>query len=49
MARLEQSKESKLNNVKHVKGQDFVNSTDHKIIEAEIESAKSQYLLNAIS
>jgi hypothetical protein len=49
MGRLEQSKDSKLNNVRHVKGQDFENSGVNLSILAEVESAKSQYLLNAIS
>lgn len=41
IGRLEQSKESKLNNVRHVKGQDFENSGTNLSILAEVESAKS--------
>ena len=49
MDRLVQSKDSYLNNVRAVKGPDFDNSGTNLSILAEIESAKSQYLLNAIS
>jgi hypothetical protein len=47
--RLVQSKDSKLNNVRHVKGQDFDRSGTNLSILAEIEAQKSQYLLNAIT
>lgn len=49
IGRLVQSKDSKLNNARAVRGEAFDNSAQNLAIMAEIESAKSQYLLNAIS
>ena len=49
MDRFIQSKDSKLNNVRAVKGQDFDRSGANLAILAEVESTKSQYLLNAVS
>jgi len=47
--RLNQSKDTKLDNVRTVKGEGFDESPEHMAILAEIESTKSQFLLNAIS
>ena len=47
--RLISSKDSKLNNVRHAKGGQFDDSHENLAILAEVESAKSQYLINAIS
>ena len=49
MDRFIQSKDSKLNNVRTVKGQDFDRSGANLAILAEVESTKSQFLLNAVS
>ena len=49
MDRLNQSKDSRLNNVRTVKGDGFDESPEHMAVLAEVESTKSQFLLNAIS
>lgn len=47
--RLAQSRDSKLNNVKAVRGQDFEQSATYMQILAEIEQAKHSHLMNALS
>lgn len=47
--RAAQSKDSKLNNARSVRGQDFDDSPEHIEILAEIEQEKHNHLLNALS
>ena len=47
--RANQSKESRLNNVRAVRGEQFDDSPENLIVLAEVESQKNAYLLNAIS
>ena len=49
IARAQQSYDSKLNNVKAVKGADFEEQVTFSQIMCEVESMKSQHMLNAIS
>ena len=49
IGRAEQSKESKLNNVRAVRGDGFDDSPENLMVLAEIESQKNAYLLNALS
>lgn len=49
LERAEQSKESKLNNVRSVMGEGFDESPQNLMVLAEIESQKNAYLLNALS
>lgn len=49
LERAEQSKESKLNNVRSVVGDGFDESPQNLMVLAEIESQKNAYLLNALS
>lgn len=47
--RAAQSRESKLNNVKAVRGQDFEQSAVYMQILAEVEQNKNKHLMNALS
>lgn len=47
--RANQSRESKLNNVRAVRGQDFEQSAIYMQILAEVEQTKNKHLLNALS
>lgn len=47
--RLEQRKESRLNNVRAVRGQGFDESPENLMALAQVEREKSEYLLNALS
>lgn len=47
--RAAQSRESKLNNVKAVRGQDFEQSATYMQILAEVEQTKNKHLMNALS
>ena len=47
--RAEQSKESKLNNVRAVRGDQFDESPENLMVLAEAESQKTAFLLNALS
>lgn len=49
LERAEQSKESKLNNCRAVRGEGFDESPENLMVLAEIESQKNAYLLNALS
>ena len=49
LERAEQSKESKLNNCRQVRGEGFDESPEHLMVLAEVESQKSAFLLNALS
>lgn len=49
MDRAEQSKESRLNNVRSVRGPGFDDSPENLVVLAQIESEKNAYLLNALS
>ena len=45
----EASRDSKLNNVRQVRGEQFDESSENKMVLAEMESEKNAYLLNALS
>ena len=47
--RAEQSKESKLNNCRSVRGDGFDESPENLMVLAEMENQKTQFLLNALS
>lgn len=49
IARSISSKDSRLNNVKQVRGQDFEQSGTYMQILAEVEQSKNQHLMNALS
>jgi hypothetical protein len=46
---MEASKESKLNNVRSVRGEGFDDSPENLMVLAEVERERSNYLLNALS
>ena len=45
----EASRDSRLNNVRQVRGEQFDDSAENKMVLAEMESEKNAYLLNALS
>lgn len=49
LQRAAQSRDSKLNNVKAVRGADFEQSNTYMQILAEVEQTKHQHLMNALS
>lgn len=49
LERAEQSKESKLNNVRSVRGEGFDESPENLMVLAEVEREKTAHMLNALS
>ena len=49
LERAEQSKESRLNNVRAVRGQEFDESPENLAVLFEVEREKNAYMLNALS
>jgi len=47
--RLAQARESRLNNVRQVRGEGFDDSNENVMVLAEVESQKGAYLMNALA